>query len=206
MSAASGAARDLPALVASPVATLRPCVSPRCLVMKKCSRCSKPATLHITEIRQGAVQEVHLCETCAQDYLSQPDPMATVDEAEKLAHKLSEAAGEQELEELDQLVCPNCGITFREFRSSGRLGCPHDYTVFRRELMPLLENIHGETQHVGKIPKRAPGASQQQYQLIKMRNELRTAVEEEAYERAAKLRDDIQRLESSLTRESSEDE
>ena len=28
--------------------------------MTKCKRCSKPATLHITEIRSGAVQELHL--------------------------------------------------------------------------------------------------------------------------------------------------
>ena len=172
--------------------------------MKKCSRCSKPATLHITEIRQGNVQELHLCESCAQDYLSHPEAAGAADEAEKLATKLSEMASDQDLEEIDSLVCPNCGITFREFRSTGRLGCPHDYTAFRRELMPLLENIHNELQHVGKVPKRAPGASQRQYQLIKMRNELRAAIDDEAYERAARLRDEIQVLETSMAQETEE--
>ena len=57
----------------------------------------------------------------------------------------------------DKQVCPVCQITFLEFRNSGRLGCPYDYEVFRDELMPLLENIHDETRHSGKVPKRARG-------------------------------------------------
>jgi protein arginine kinase activator len=93
------------------------------------------------------------------------------------------------------LVCPNCGITFREFRSQGRLGCPHDYIAFAKELKPLLENIHNETQHTGKFPKRAPHASQLQYKLIKLRSELRSAIDEEEYETAARIRDEIQSLE-----------
>ena len=54
----------------------------------------------------------------------------------------------------DKQVCPVCQITFLEFRNSGRLGCPYDYEVFRDELMPLLENIHDETRHSGKVPRR----------------------------------------------------
>lgn len=161
--------------------------------MKKCSRCSKPAILHITEIEQSEVQELHLCESCAQEYLSSSGPPPSTD---SFPEKLAEFASEHEMDELDQLVCPNCGITFREFRSQGRLGCPHDYIAFQRELTPLLENIHGETQHAGKFPKRAPKASQRQYRLIKLRSELRTAIEQENYEAAAGLRDEIQSLEA----------
>ncbi|MEX0715878.1 MAG: UvrB/UvrC motif-containing protein [Planctomycetaceae bacterium] len=164
--------------------------------MKKCHRCQKTATLHITEIKHGDAQELHLCESCAQEYLKYADTEA--EDAEGLAAKLAEVSGDQDLEEIDQLVCPNCGITFKEFRSQGRLGCPHDYIAFEDELLPLLENIHGETQHCGKFPKRAPDASRRQYQLIKLRNELRTAIEDEQYEAAAKLRDDIQQLETKL--------
>jgi protein arginine kinase activator len=166
--------------------------------MKKCRRCSKPATLHITEIREGSPQVLHLCESCAQEYLSNPE--GAEDEASEgmAALKLSESA---DLEELDNLVCPNCGITFREFRSQGRLGCPHDYVAFADELNSLLENIHGETQHCGKFPQRAPDASKRQYELIKLRTELRSAVEDEKYEVAAQLRDQIQALEVELADE-----
>ena len=162
--------------------------------MKKCGRCSKPAVLHITELRQGEVQALHLCEACAKEYLSQsPD-----EQAESASAGASDDVSE-ELDEIDQQVCPSCGISFKEFRAGGRLGCPHDYTVFEDELLPLLENIHGETEHVGKVPKRAPDSSQRQFKLIKLRSELRAAVEEERYEEAARIRDEIQSIENGQT-------
>ena len=62
--------------------------------------------------------------------------------------------------------CEVCGIKFVDFRNTGRLGCPHDYQEFRDELMPLLENIHGETRHCGKTPRRLPQNKQTQAELI----------------------------------------
>lgn len=165
--------------------------------MKKCGRCAKPAVLHITEIRHGEVQALHLCESCAKEYLNEseaggPPP----DEDDAVSSEGSEAADSGENDEELSPTCPQCGITFKEFRKQGRLGCPHDYIAFRDELMPLLENIHGETQHVGKVPKRAPKASQHQFRLIRLRNRLKAAVDEEMYEEAARLRDEIQHLEA----------
>jgi protein arginine kinase activator len=166
--------------------------------MKKCRRCSKPATLHITEMREDEVHELHLCETCYQEYLEyseHPDESDSDDESPEIAIELDE---DQTLEDLDQTACPNCGISFREFRSQGRLGCPHDYTEFENELLPLLENIHGETQHCGKLPTRAADSSRQQYELIRLRKDLQQAVASEDYESAARLRDAIVSLESDL--------
>ena len=88
-----------------------------------------------------------------------------------------------------------CGIKFVEFRNSGRLGCPHDYQEFREELTPLLENIHGDTRHAGKTPRRQPQARQNQSELTRLRRQLQNAVSQEAYEEAAKLRDQIRTLE-----------
>lgn len=169
----------------------------------KCHRCSNPATLHITEIMQGVPHELHLCEECAQQYLSNP-PSSTSGMTTPGGGiiKLPGSGDESQLDEMDKLVCPNCGITFREFRSQGRLGCPHDYIAFQDELYPLLENIHGEVQHCGKFPKRAPDDSRKQYQLIKLRNDLRSAIAEESYEHAAQLRDEIQALEGELKKQS----
>ncbi len=166
--------------------------------MKQCRRCSKPATLHITEMREDEVHELHLCETCYQEYLEyseHPDESDSDDESPEIAIELDE---DQTLEDLDQTACPNCGISFREFRSQGRLGCPHDYTEFENELLPLLENIHGETQHCGKLPTRAADSSRQQYELIRLRKDLQQAVASEDYESAAQLRDAIVSLESDL--------
>lgn len=172
--------------------------------MKKCGRCSKPAVLHITEIREGDVQALHLCESCAKEYLSST-PSA---EGSPSGPQTSEQTKTQGLaamsEEADNHSCPNCGITFKEFRSQGRLGCAHDYVAFQEELLPLLENIHGEVQHVGKVPKRAPDASQRQFRLVKLKSRLRSAVEDELYEEAARLRDEIAQLEVQLGRQTAE--
>lgn len=161
--------------------------------MKKCSRCSKPATLHITELKEGDVHALHLCESCAKEYLSHVEVGETADEPEELFKHHIESSIE-DLEDVDQSSCPNCEITFKEFRTQGRLGCPQCYAAFAEELIPLLENIHGETQHTGKFPQRAPEASRRQHELIRLRNQLRTAVEAESYEDAARLRDEIQNL------------
>lgn len=166
--------------------------------MKKCMFCSKPATVHITDIRQGEAQVLHLCESHAQQYLSGGMNEPTASDPDSLAAQLQEA---DEPDDLEHLVCPSCGITYREFRSEGRLGCPHDYQVFEEELIPLVENIHGDTQHVGKCPKRAPDESKRQYELIKLRSELRSAVEDEDYETAARLRDQIGDLEGGIAEE-----
>lgn len=168
--------------------------------MKKCGRCAKPAVLHITEIRQGEVQALHLCESCAKEYLNEseaggPPPDEDADFGSSDTGEMAEVADK---DDDVTATCPHCGITFKEFRKQGRLGCPHDYVVFREELLPLLENIHGETQHIGKVPKRAPKASQHQFRLIRLRNRLKAAVDEEMYEEAARLRDEIQSLEAEV--------
>lgn len=163
--------------------------------MKKCGRCSKPAVFHITELQRGEVQALHLCEQCAKEYLSQPTPDLAAESASKSGLNTSEPINE----ETEQRACPSCGITFKEFRAQGRLGCPHDYVVFQEELLPLIDNIHGETQHTGKVPKREPNASQRQYKLIRLRSRLKAAIEEEMYEEAAQLRDEIQSIENDLS-------
>lgn len=166
--------------------------------MKKCRRCAKPATLHITEIREGNAVAVHLCETCAREYLEKSSEAsgAPADLASKLEELIAESAE-------SPLVCPNCGISFNEFRESGRFGCPHDYTEFLTELLPLLENIHEDSRHVGKVPRSTRIGAEDQARLIQLRNEQRTAIEAEDYEAAAKLRDEIANLEVQL-RESAE--
>ena len=60
--------------------------------------------------------------------------------------------------EIADLTCPKCGITFREFRTQGQLGCRHDYEVFAEHLGPLIERAHGgATRHTGKRPHRLGG-------------------------------------------------
>jgi protein arginine kinase activator len=155
----------------------------------KCQKCTKQATLHITEvINEDQFEDLHLCEDCANKYLYEP---------QKGAGAKAGAGGDEgdEAGAINQRECPHCGIKFVEFRNSGRLGCPHDYQEFREELSTLLENIHGETRHCGKAPRRLPQTKQAQSELIHLRKQLQQAVTREAYEEAARLRDRIRQLE-----------
>lgn len=161
----------------------------------KCQKCDKSATFHITELTGGKPQELHLCEEHARQYLteSESEPMGA-SLAGALAQQLVPGTAE-ELARLDQQACPVCGITFYEFRNQGRLGCPHDYVCFQKELDPLILNIHGESTHAGKRPRRSPASSDWQTQLIRLRREMREAINSEDYERASQLRDEIRQIE-----------
>lgn len=162
----------------------------------KCQHCEKPAVFHITELTGATPQELHLCEDHARQYLAAPqeaDPATPALAAAVSAQKLGETA--EQLAKLDQQACPNCGITFYEFRHQGRLGCPHDYVFFAQELDRLLVNIHGERQHVGKRPRSGATPSGRPAEVIRLRREMQAAVEREDYEQASKIRDEIRSIE-----------
>src|SRR4026208_1776672 len=164
----------------------------------KCQHCEKPATFHITELTGPKPLELHLCEDHARAYLSpseENDP-ATTTLAGVLAQQLKLGQPAQGLAGLDQGACPVCGITFYEFRQQGRLGCPHDYVCFEKELEPLLVNIHGESTHIGKSPKRSAQGTDRRTELIRLRREMKEAIEKEEYERASRIRDQIRGFEN----------
>ena len=165
----------------------------------KCERCSKPVSHHITDIdRNGNWQEHHLCHEHAQSFLEESaPPKGKPNVAEMAKAYISQMAKNQASEPAsEKRSCPVCKMTFHDFRQTGRLGCPNDYVVFREELMPLLENIHDETRHCGKSPRRAPRDTKTQTSLIELRNELKKAIAAEDYELAARVRDQIKEIES----------
>ena len=158
----------------------------------KCQKCTKAATLHITElVTEEQVEELHLCEECAHKYIYSPTSQ------KQNNTKIAPMAQGDDSDEPGMLnrECTVCGLKFVDFRNTGRLGCPHDYQAFREELTPLLENIHGETRHCGKTPRRLPQTKQKESELVVLRKLLLQAVNKEAYEEAAKIRDRIRRLE-----------
>ncbi len=163
----------------------------------KCQKCQKQATFHITDLTGDDLLALHLCPDCAKLYLKtdeSPDDAPTMSGVLQQQLKPLEQAAE-DLRELDSKECPICGISFFEFRQSGRLGCPHDYVFFGSELEPLLVNVHGDNQHIGKQPKRGVRDTESQTELIRLRRQMKEVVEQEEYEKASELRDRIRKIE-----------
>jgi len=157
----------------------------------KCEACGKkPATVHLTDIEENKKREKHLCEECAQT-MSEGAP-AAMTHADILTTLINQVA--PELAEMHKTECSACGLSYLDFRSSGRLGCAQDYVAFKSGLIPLLEKIHGGTHHVGRVPKQAGEAVLHQGELLRLRKELGEAVKHEDYEQAAELRDRVREL------------
>ncbi len=164
--------------------------------MKKCDRCHRPATVHMTEISEGKAMELHLCDQCAAaaGYVQQAH--IPVNEILNQLLQAKSRSGEAEA-----LRCPECGMSWREFKDTGLLGCAKDYEVFAAQLQGVIESTQqGATHHTGK-PKggRAEASSAvalRQTELNRLRKELSRAVQKECYEEAAKLRDQIKAMEN----------
>jgi protein arginine kinase activator len=155
---------------------------------RKCDKCERPATVHLTEIQAGQKVEVHLCEQCAADAGIQIQALPGNVPLNKLLQEFASARR-------DGPQCDVCGMTYSEYRREGRLGCPNDYEAFAKQLVPSLQRMHeGANAHHGKVPHRAGGEQERQTALLRLRAELKRAIAVEDYERAAVLRNQIQEL------------
>ena len=172
-----------------------------------CERCKeRPATVHVTKIINNQKTEMHLCEVCAQKtgseigFLFEPDfsfhnLLAGLLESEFTLQ--SKASGGSALIAQGE-KCPSCGLTFSDFRRIGRLGCSECYKGFGQNLDPLLRRIHGYTAHTGKVPKRSGGQVRVKKEIESLRKRLEIAIKKEAYEEAAKIRDQIRAKEKKI--------
>lgn len=97
--------------------------------------------------------------------------------------------------------CPNCGCTYSEIAEHGKVGCPECYTVFRDALASLIHSMHGTTTHNGNVPARHRAKLERKQQLERMKKSLQEAIQNENYENAAKIRDEIRKLQSETQKE-----
>ncbi len=157
-----------------------------------CDACGKKqATVHLTEIIDDQMSELHLCEDCARKKSQQMESQFGL--ADLLAG-LTEFGKTIEDKESVRIKCPNCGLSYENFRKMGRLGCSECYQAFKKYLVPLLKKIHGTAQHVGKSPRLLLKTKSRSLEMQELRERLRKAVEEEEFEEAARLRDEIKKL------------
>ena len=158
-----------------------------------CDQCEQPATVHLIQILDGEKTEMHLCKQCAE---KQGVSVQAAIPIEKLLEGLTPLAATAPPPSVPQATCEYCGMTFEEFQTSLSLGCANDYEAFAPMLPEMIRACQdGADQHLGRVPNNAEATVRKKSQLLRMRGELAQAVQAEEYERAAALRDEIQRVE-----------
>jgi protein arginine kinase activator len=152
------------------------------------------ATVFLTQILEGKMQKVNLCDACSKEKGVQ-DPTGFA-----LADLLLGIGAAEEIEKgAPTQKCLVCGYTQADFKKSGRLGCSTCYTTFAEGLNTLLKAMHKGTEHVGKLPQRAQRTMELNDRMRLLTESLEKAVAEEKYEAAASLRDQIKQLEHELS-------
>lgn len=161
--------------------------------------------MHLTEIIDDQMTELHLCEECAREKGTQMEKHFDLSD---LLASLSDMGGAPDLQPQveERLKCQNCGITYQDFRTIGQLGCGECYKAFKKNILPLLKRIHGSTQYFGKMPMIVAAASAKfqtarqkvvttAHELQELKVKLQKAIQGEEFEEAARLRDKIRELE-----------
>lgn len=164
-----------------------------------CDDCnSNDATVHMTTVINGKKEEINLCEECAKkkekfnfennfsihSFLSSLLEGSTAPNV-NITYKQSKK-------------CPQCGSTYSDFKENGRLGCSVCYETFSDMLLPLIRRIQGNTTHGGKIPKRSGASIRFKKELKDLKSQLQELVDQEEFEKAADIRDEIKRLEREI--------
>lgn len=156
-----------------------------------CDVCqTKEATVFLTQIIEGKMQKVNLCEGCSKEKgVNDPTGFA-------LADLLLGLGAAQEIEKNPAGIrCPVCGFSQADFKKTGRLGCSACYDTFAEGLSGMLKNMHRGSIHMGKVPAKLADARRRAQELAGLQADLEKAVREELFEEAATLRDKIRHLE-----------
>lgn len=155
----------------------------------KCDLCSKPATVHLTQIVNSKIHKVDLCEACAQAKgVTDPSGFSLADLLLK-ASLNPEPTGDAK--------CTSCGFTAQDFKKTGRFGCPSCYEHFSKMLEPMLDTMHKGNSHTGKIPQLAVARKSLYERLTQLETELDQAIKSERYEDAARYRDELTQVRQS---------
>ena len=161
---------------------------------RKCDYCDTVATHHEVQVIHGQKIEKHLCDQHAIEY-GVEGSISQTPINDLLSHFIKQHSGEEVVSE--ELGCDHCGMTFADFREDSLLGCPKCYEAFEELLLPLIERAHEDAnRHLGKVPRRSGSAQRREVDLLRMRKALSEAVVTEDFEKAVRLRDEIETYEN----------
>ena len=173
-----------------------------------CEDCGvRPAKFHLMTIINGDRVERNLCPACMAKQQKQIPGIDFSNLAgilnSILENKKDEDQARQEAEYVD-CACEQCGMTYAEFQKCGMLGCANCYQAFKTPLTALLQRVHGNTQHAGRVPGGVHSGTSIRMNIDRLKQKLQRAIADEEYEQAAKLRDAIRGLTAQLERKETE--
>ena len=161
-----------------------------------CELCKeREATVHLTQVVDGVIKKMHLCEECStKSGFDVNGPVSITDILLGMGiEKEPAGAGERS--------CPRCHMRRTDFKKMGRFGCADCYTAFAEELPPLLKAMHRSDRHTGKVPAREQTRVRASEELADLQKRMDAAIASENFEEAARLRDQIQSCRQALASE-----
>ena len=188
-----------------------------------CQNCGEnEANVKYTQIVNGEKKEMILCEDCARKMgIGNFKMNIPINFSNFLGDFFDDYKSEQLLPSFvkeKNKECNNCGELYKELKKTRLLGCEECYDVFQNRLDPILKNLQGSVKHVGRRPlnieekienkevnkdvkvesnkeEKQTKENKKENELMKLQKDLNKAIEEERYEDAAVIRDEIKKLE-----------
>lgn len=174
-----------------------------------CEKCKKnEATFHKSIYINGKGFETNLCSKCANELnLNEEFEFDNAFDFDWLNYEDTFGFGNRFLSEFfdsndfftptmllekNTKKCPNCGSTFSDFVRTGKLKCASCYDSFQDEIRDMLENMENPTDFSLELDSEL--SKIQPTKLEQLTQEFNKAIEEERYEDAGKLKQQINEL------------
>lgn len=159
-----------------------------------CDKCGAPSVYHSTLIVNGMSQKTNLCRECALK-----EGVFNNQSTNIFEDMFSSFQDLLDFEEVENIVCPVCKTSLREFRSNGLLGCVNCYEVFKKEIQDIIKRVAPFSSHKQETLKPAVKKEKltKEEKIIRLKADMKLAVSEERYEDAAKIKKQIAKLEAS---------
>ncbi|UCD18485.1 MAG: UvrB/UvrC motif-containing protein [Candidatus Zixiibacteriota bacterium] len=166
------------------------------MVCQKCKK--KQASIHFTKIVDNEKVTLSICGDCAAEMgFHSPLDNVPFPLAEILSGMVQQELSHEKKEDMPDLECENCGLTFENFSRQGRFGCGSCYKAFRPRLDMIMRKLHGSSLHKGKPPVADQDQAHSIQEEGRLESELKKAIDAEDFERAADLRDKLKAMRES---------
>ena len=182
----------------------------------KCENCGKnDANVKYTQIINGEKKQMFLCEECSNKLgINDIQFNMPIDFASFLTDFFDDMNDINVMpvlgDNLNQLKCTKCGLTWDDFLHTGKFGCSNCYTDFEMRIDPILRSLQGATNHIGRLgkvitsnkvtpnidDKIQENNNEDTTKIESLKEQLKQAIKDERYEDAAKLRDEIKKIEN----------